>query len=154
VRVWLSTWDIEFHPSTYDVALAKWLDQAYLDFQSTRRGSALPRQPAVSAPSNVPARLTDEEIQQRLLAHPGWARIANKLERTLRFADFQSAFGFMASVALAAEAMNHHPEWFNVYDTVKIQLTTHDAGGISKNDFKLAQRIDYLANRHGVRPAG
>lgn len=57
----------------------------------------------------------------------------------------------MASVAIAAEKMNHHPEWFNVYDTVRIQLTTHDAGGISGNDFELAARIDALAPTHGTR---
>jgi len=96
-------------------------------------------------------RLVDDEVARRLLAHPGWALVAGKLERTLRFADFPSAFGFMASVALAAEAMNHHPEWFNVYDRVRIQLTTHDAGGISEKDFRLARRIDELAGRHGVR---
>ncbi len=95
--------------------------------------------------------LPAEEIQSRLHAYPDWLVVAGKLERTLRFADFQSAFGFMASVALAAEALNHHPEWFNVYDTVRIQLTTHDAGGISENDFKLAKRIDALASAHGVR---
>jgi 4a-hydroxytetrahydrobiopterin dehydratase len=73
-----------------------------------------------------------------------------KLERRLRFADFQTAFGFMTSVALAAEQMNHHPEWFNVYATVRIQLTTHDAGGISAKDLHLAERVDALALTHGV----
>ena len=57
----------------------------------------------------------------------------------------------MALVAIASEKMNHHPEWFNVYDTVRIQLTTHDAGGISGNDFELAARIDALAQTHGTR---
>ena len=57
----------------------------------------------------------------------------------------------MASVAFAAEKMDHHPEWFNVYDTVRIQLTTHNVGGISENDFQLVQKIDALAIRHGVR---
>jgi 4a-hydroxytetrahydrobiopterin dehydratase len=97
------------------------------------------------------SRLPADEIDSRLVAHPAWALMAGKLERTLRFADFQSAFGFMTSVALAAEAMNHHPEWFNVYNTVRIQLTTHDAGGISENDFKLARRIDALADTPGLR---
>ena len=105
----------------------------------------------MSTSPTVPVRLTKEEIQHRLAAHPGWALVAGKLERTLHFADFQSAFGFMTSVALAAETLNHHPEWFNVYDTVRIQLTTHDADGISQNDFKLAKRIDDLASRQGVR---
>ncbi len=98
-----------------------------------------------------PSRLPAEEVRSRLTAHPAWALVAGKLECTFRFADFQSAFGFMTSVALAAEALNHHPEWFNVYNTVRIQLTTHDADGISENDFKLAKRIDALAGAHGVR---
>jgi 4a-hydroxytetrahydrobiopterin dehydratase len=151
VRVWLSTWDIEFQPSAYDVALAKWLDQAYVDFQARPSASSARLEPIAGSSSQVPARLTNEEVRDRLSAQPSWAHIANKLERTLQFVDFQSAFGFMASVALAAETMNHHPEWFNVYDTVRIQLTTHDAGGVSENDFKLAQRIDELARRHEVR---
>jgi 4a-hydroxytetrahydrobiopterin dehydratase len=73
-----------------------------------------------------------------------------KLERRLRFADFQTAFGFMTSVALAAEQMNHHPEWFNVYNRVLIQLTTHDAAGITAKDFQLAERVDALALTQGV----
>jgi 4a-hydroxytetrahydrobiopterin dehydratase len=96
------------------------------------------------------ARLAPEDVERLLAARPGWAVVEGKLERTWRFADFQQAFGFMASVALAAEALNHHPEWFNVYGTVRIQLTTHDAGGITARDFELAERIDALAARHGA----
>jgi 4a-hydroxytetrahydrobiopterin dehydratase len=95
--------------------------------------------------------LNPTEVAQRLHAHPEWSLMSGKLERTLRFADFQAAFGFMTSVALAAEKMDHHPEWFNVYNTVRIQLTTHDVGGISDKDFQLAQTIDTLASRHGAR---
>lgn len=146
VRVWLSTWDIEFKPSTYDVALAKRLDQAYRDFQlrSKDDGSRFKDDTKIH-------RLEAAEVERRVRQHPGWALMAGKLERTLRFEDFQSAFGFMASVAFAAEKMDHHPEWFNVYDTVRIQLTTHNVGGISENDFQLVQKIDALAIRHGVR---
>jgi 4a-hydroxytetrahydrobiopterin dehydratase len=102
-------------------------------------------------PGTNAMRLDPAEVAQRISAHPEWALVAGKLERTLRFEDFQTAFGFMTSVALAAEKMDHHPEWFNVYGTVRIQLTTHDVGGISDNDFQLAQKIDALAKRHGAR---
>lgn len=66
------------------------------------------------------------------------------IRRTLRFADFNEAFGFMTRVALKADAMNHHPEWFNVYDRVEIRLSTHDVGGLSKRDAQLARFIDSL----------
>jgi 4a-hydroxytetrahydrobiopterin dehydratase len=105
----------------------------------------------MTEPGTNAKKLDLTEVEQRICAHPEWALVAGKLERTLRFADFQTAFGFMTSVALAAEKMDHHPEWFNVYNTVRIQLTTHDVGGISDNDFQLAQKIDELASRHGSR---
>ncbi len=164
VRVWLSTWDIEFQPSRHDVELAQWLDRAYAEFTASDRRAATaapwpapPSAPASAAPvtapvtaPTAPARLAPDELAARLAAQPAWSLVAGKLERTLRFADFTAAFGFMTSVAIAAEKMNHHPEWFNVYDTVRIQLTTHDAGGLSANDFALAARIDTLAQAHGA----
>ena len=90
-------------------------------------------------------RLTDPEIQDRLRQHPDWTLAAGKLHRALVFPDFVGAFGFMTRVALVAEAMAHHPEWTNVYNRVTIDLTTHDAGGISERDFALAAKIDALA---------
>jgi 4a-hydroxytetrahydrobiopterin dehydratase len=66
------------------------------------------------------------------------------ISREFEFADFVHAFGFMTQVAMLAETLNHHPEWWNVYGRVKIVLTTHDAGGLSTNDIELAQRIDRL----------
>jgi 4a-hydroxytetrahydrobiopterin dehydratase len=69
-----------------------------------------------------------------------------KLHRELRFADFNEAFGFMTRVALIAETMGHHPEWFNVWNKVVIDLTTHDAGGLSSLDVSLARRIDQLVS--------
>jgi len=75
----------------------------------------------------------------------GWALDQGKLRREFRFADFVQAFGFMASTALAAEKMNHHPEWCNVYNKVTVHLTTHEAGGITNLDFKLAARMNALA---------
>ena len=89
-------------------------------------------------------RLAREEIDQRLAALPDWELQGDKLCRSCRFADFSAAFAFMTRVALAAEQMDHHPEWSNVYNRVDIALTTHDAGGISELDFDLAVRIDAL----------
>lgn len=89
--------------------------------------------------------LTDDDIKARLAELPSWAIENGKLHRELRFADFTTAFSFMTGVAIAAQAMNHHPEWFNVYNTVRIDLTTHDAGGLSNRDFKLAKQINALA---------
>lgn len=71
-----------------------------------------------------------------------WAIDHGKLSKTFQFADFVTAFGFMTRVALIAERMNHHPEWFNVYRTVKVKLTTHDAGGITELDFELARAME------------
>ncbi len=94
-------------------------------------------------------KLTAAELEAELAKFPGWSVKGGKLHRELKFEDFVGAFGFMASVALVAEATNHHPEWFNVYDKVVIDLTTHDAGGISVRDFKLARAIEKLA--HGAK---
>jgi 4a-hydroxytetrahydrobiopterin dehydratase len=90
-------------------------------------------------------KLTDAEIQRELATTPGWALAAGKLQRTFQFRDFVAAFGFMASAALVAERMNHHPEWFNVYRTVRVDLATHDAGGITALDFELARAMNAIA---------
>jgi 4a-hydroxytetrahydrobiopterin dehydratase len=74
-----------------------------------------------------------------------WALIEGKLHKEFQFADFIEAFGFMTRVALVAQAMDHHPEWFNVYKTVRVDLATHDAGGITELDFSLASRMETLA---------
>ena len=87
-------------------------------------------------------KLDDETIRARLAEHPGWDLVDGKLHRELRFADFAAAFAFMTRVATLAEKADHHPEWFNVYNRVAIDLTTHDAGGITENDFALAAAID------------
>lgn len=89
-------------------------------------------------------KLPAAEIEQRLLALPGWVIEHHKLYRLFTFDDFVEAFGFMSRVALLAESMDHHPEWSNVYNRVKIFLTTHDADGISERDFVLAERINAL----------
>ena len=90
-------------------------------------------------------RLTPPEIDELLSQRRNWSIEDGKLTRVLKFKDFVEAFAFMTQVALLAERMNHHPEWFNVYNTVRIQLTTHDVGGLSARDFELAERIDESA---------
>ncbi len=90
-------------------------------------------------------RLTQPEIDELLSQRRNWSIEDGKLTRVLKFKDFVETFAFMTQVALIAERMNHHPEWFNVYDTVRIQLTTHDVGGLSARDFELAERIDESA---------
>lgn len=90
--------------------------------------------------------LTDEERETWLSALPQWtlAREGAAIERRFTFPDFSGAFAFMARVALLAEKRDHHPEWSNVYNRVDIVLTTHDAGGLSLRDVKMAKRIDGL----------
>jgi 4a-hydroxytetrahydrobiopterin dehydratase len=90
-------------------------------------------------------RLDADEVAARMTALPGWTLRGGKLHREYKFADFVEAFGFMASVALVAERMNHHPEWQNVWSTVSVDLTTHDAAGITANDFELASAMERLA---------
>jgi 4a-hydroxytetrahydrobiopterin dehydratase len=94
-----------------------------------------------------PTRLADEEVASRLRALRDWTVKDGKLHRDFRFADFTRAFAFMTAVALRAEAMGHHPEWFNVYDRVSVDLTTHDAGGITELDFQLAAFADSVAEQ-------
>tara|TARA_B100000029_G_scaffold466432_1_gene501939 strand:- start:279 stop:557 length:279 start_codon:yes stop_codon:yes gene_type:complete len=89
-------------------------------------------------------KLTSSEIAERLPRVPDWRLDQNKLKRDFAFEDFVEAFGFMSRVAILAEKHNHHPEWFNVYNKVTIELTTHDASGITARDFALAASIDGL----------
>jgi 4a-hydroxytetrahydrobiopterin dehydratase len=89
--------------------------------------------------------LDQNTIQNRLGEIPGWTLEDGKLTREFNFENFVAAFGFMTAVALEAEKANHHPEWFNVYNRVRVQLTTHDAGGISDKDFALAARMNALS---------
>jgi 4a-hydroxytetrahydrobiopterin dehydratase len=92
----------------------------------------------------TPEKLSPAEIERHLRTLPDWVIDRHKLYRQFLFKDFVEAFGFMSRVALLAEAMNHHPEWSNVYNRVDIHLTSHDAGGISERDFTLAGRINRL----------
>ena len=91
-----------------------------------------------------PALLSDAEIQSLLAKLAGWQVNGNKLRRELRFPDFSAAFGFMTRLALAAEKLDHHPEWSNVYNRVTIELSTHDAGGLTVLDFELARSANSL----------
>ena len=90
--------------------------------------------------------MTPEKITQQLATLPGWILRDNMLYRQFVFANFVQAFGFMTSVALLAEKQDHHPNWSNVYRTVDISLTTHDAGGITAKDFALAIEINKLSH--------
>jgi 4a-hydroxytetrahydrobiopterin dehydratase len=89
--------------------------------------------------------LSTEEVSARLPSIAAWSVRDGKLQRELAFGTFERAFGFMTAVALVAQRMNHHPEWFNVYDRVRITLWTHDAGGLTTLDFELATAIEALA---------
>jgi 4a-hydroxytetrahydrobiopterin dehydratase len=93
----------------------------------------------------MPTALTEDEQRQRLADVPGWTIDGDALTRTFMFPSFVVAFGFMASAAIIAEKLNHHPEWSNVYNRVTVRLTTHDVGGISELDFELATAMTDLA---------
>jgi 4a-hydroxytetrahydrobiopterin dehydratase len=89
--------------------------------------------------------LTKTQIDDSLKKISGWKVVNGKLHKEFEFASFVEAFGFMTSVAITAEAMNHHPEWFNVYNKVRVDLVTHDLGGISTFDVLLAEKMDRLS---------
>lgn len=92
-------------------------------------------------------KMTDAEVKAAMADVPEW-NLENDfgaISRRFNFANFNKAFGFMTQVALEAEKMDHHPEWSNVYKTVDVKLTTHDAGGLTESDFKLARKMDKLA---------
>jgi 4a-hydroxytetrahydrobiopterin dehydratase len=90
---------------------------------------------------------TESEIQKALAELDSWTVKNDKLHREYRFRDFVGAFGFMAQVALLAERAAHHPEWFNVYNKVVVDLTTHEAQGITQKDLDLASEMEQIAGR-------
>jgi 4a-hydroxytetrahydrobiopterin dehydratase len=94
--------------------------------------------------------LNPDEITAHL--RPGWKVDGDSIVREFHFPSFVTAFGFMASSALVAERMNHHPEWSNVYGTVTVRLSTHSLGGVTQNDIALAAAMDGIAEHQ--RPAG
>jgi 4a-hydroxytetrahydrobiopterin dehydratase len=89
-------------------------------------------------------RLSSEKISEELKNLPGWIVKEEKLHRDFEFKDFNQAFGFMTRAAMHIEKMNHHPEWFNVYNKITVDLMTHDAGGITQNDIELAKILNSL----------
>jgi len=101
-----------------------------------------------------PVRLHPYEAIEMLGTDSAWECVAERggvLRRSITFADFAQAFSFMTQIALVAERLNHHPEWFNVFNRVDITLTTHDAGGISVRDIEMARTIDrVLSALHGA----
>jgi 4a-hydroxytetrahydrobiopterin dehydratase len=94
-------------------------------------------------------RLNAADRADALAALPDWTQAEGRdaIQRSLRFADFRSAFAFMTEIALLAEQMDHHPEWFNVYGQVNITLTSHDAGGLTRRDLRMAKAIETAAAR-------
>jgi 4a-hydroxytetrahydrobiopterin dehydratase len=94
-------------------------------------------------------KLTGIKRTQAFSRLPAWKEVAGRdaIARKFVFKDFNEAFGFMARVALVAEQMNHHPEWSNVWRTVEVTLSTHDAGGLTELDIRLAEAMDKIAGR-------
>jgi len=92
-------------------------------------------------------KLSAEARKAALSRLAGWSEVGGRdaISKTFTFKDFNQAFGFMTRVALVAEKMDHHPEWFNVYKKVEVTLSTHDAGGVTELDVKLAEAMDRLA---------
>ncbi|MCI4670643.1 MAG: 4a-hydroxytetrahydrobiopterin dehydratase [Bacteroidia bacterium] len=87
----------------------------------------------------------ESEAAPKLAELSGWTFVKNGIEKKYQFKDFTHAFAFMSGCAILAEKHNHHPEWFNVYNRVEIRLSTHDAGGLTDYDFKLAAAFDELS---------
>ena len=90
-------------------------------------------------------KLSQSDIDEELKNLPGWSVANGKLHKEFQFESFNQAFGFMTRAAMEIEKMNHHPEWFNVYNKITVELTTHDAGGITNNDVNLAKILNSLA---------
>ncbi|HEY5411892.1 MAG TPA: 4a-hydroxytetrahydrobiopterin dehydratase [Caulobacteraceae bacterium] len=90
-------------------------------------------------------------VQDALAQLPGWAAASGReaIRKSFRFEDFNQAFGFMTRMALAAEKLDHHPEWFNVYNRLDVTLATHDAGGVTELDVELARLMDAAASSPG-----
>lgn len=92
-------------------------------------------------------KLSDQDLESALHQLPGWTLQHGKLHREFKFPDFPHAIGFMTTAAVNIEKKNHHPEWSNVYNRVVVDLTTHDAAGITQNDLDLARLLDSIASK-------
>ena len=90
------------------------------------------------------SKLTESEIQEKLKQLLNWEYEENAIETSLEFETFKDCFAFMTRIAFEAEAQNHHPEWFNVYNKLSIRLSTHDTGGVTDKDFELAKAIEKI----------
>jgi 4a-hydroxytetrahydrobiopterin dehydratase len=99
----------------------------------------------------MPEKLTGNARQAALAKLSGWSEVEGRdaISRKFTFKDFSEAFGFMARAALIAEKLDHHPEWFNVYNKVEVTLATHEAGGVTERDVQLAQEMNRLAAASG-----
>lgn len=95
-------------------------------------------------------KLTEDQLADVVKGLDGWSIKNEKLHREFTFPDFVHAFGFMSASAIAIEKMNHHPEWFNVWNRVVVHLTTHDSGGITENDVSLARLLNDFAHKMGA----
>lgn len=122
-----------------------WLQQPVLSSIAITAQPALTQFPTQDKTMPTPTLLSPQDLEKALGELSNWSIQTKKLHRQFQFPSFVEAFGFMSSVALVAESMGHHPEWFNVYNKVTVDLTTHDAGGITNLDIDLAKRMDQLA---------
>jgi len=89
-------------------------------------------------------KLTEAEIQKKIATLDGWEYENNAIHTSFEFENFKDAFSAMSRIAFEAEALNHHPDWSNVYNVVEISLSTHDVKGVTEKDFRLAKAIDYI----------
>ena len=99
-------------------------------------------------------KLSKREVLAGLRKLGGWSLVKGNLHRTFKFKDFTQAFGFMKRVAVVADRMNHHPDWSNAYNKVTIDLSTHSAGGLTKNDFELAGKIQKIHGKYSKGAPG
>jgi 4a-hydroxytetrahydrobiopterin dehydratase len=90
------------------------------------------------------SKLTDQEIEKRLLRFPDWEYFDNAIHGEFEFENFKDCFSAMSRIAFECEALNHHPNWSNVYNVLSISLSTHDVNGVSDKDFKLAEAIEHI----------
>lgn len=95
--------------------------------------------------------MDDREVAERLGKVPGWSAAAGRLVRTAKFASFEDAIAFMARSAFEAARLDHHPDWSNSYRSVRIELTTHEAGGLSDLDFELASRMNRIMSAFNLQ---
>ena len=89
----------------------------------------------------------EAEIPAKIAHLSGWQVSNEGIEKEFQFSDFKAAFAVMSHIALEAEVMNHHPEWFNVYNRLKVRLSTHDAGGVTDKDIQLAEKIEAIVSK-------